>query len=155
MASRGVVRTGRSPHGSRVRAAAAAPAWAALPHSHSCLLPPRSDSSSSPMPLCLLLLFILLLLEDAGAQQGEWSPENARCVEPHGRRGRGESHRGARPPGHWPNRRRLREMLCASVRGRTWHGTHEVVWERWDQFVVLKLARLYFWTRLFIFLREK
>lgn len=107
------------------------------------------------MPLFLLLLFILLLLEDAGAQQGEWSPENARCVEPHGRLGRGESHRGARSPGHWPNRRRLREMLCASVRGRTWHGTHEVVWERWDQFVVLKLARLYFWTRLFIFLREK
>lgn len=72
MASRAVVRAGRSPHRSRVRAAAAAPARAALLHSHSCLLPPRSNSSSSPMPLFLLLLLILLLLlEDVGAQQGE------------------------------------------------------------------------------------
>lgn len=106
MASRGVVRTGRSPHRCRVRAAAAAPARAALPHSHSCLLPPRSNSSSSPMSVFLLLLFILLLLEDARAQQGEWSPGIARRVEPHGWRGRGESPQGARFPGHWPNRRR-------------------------------------------------
>lgn len=82
MASRTVVRAGRSPHSPRARAAAAAPARAALPHSHSSLHPPRCDSSS-PMPLFLLsLLILLLLLEDAGAQQGEWSPGNARRVEP-------------------------------------------------------------------------
>ncbi|XP_070262204.1 discoidin, CUB and LCCL domain-containing protein 2 isoform X1 [Myotis yumanensis] len=72
MASRTVVRAGRSPYQPRVRAAAAAPAGAALPHSHSCPLPPRASSSSSPMPLFLLLLLVLLLLlEDAGAQQGD------------------------------------------------------------------------------------
>lgn len=74
MASRTAVRAGRSPHQPRVRAAAAAPAGAALPHSHSGPLPPRSSSSSSPPmpPFLLLLLVLLLLLEDAGAQQGEW-----------------------------------------------------------------------------------
>ncbi|XP_066203583.1 discoidin, CUB and LCCL domain-containing protein 2 isoform X2 [Saccopteryx leptura] len=71
MASRTVVRAGRSPHGPRVRAAAAAPARAALPHSHSGL-PPRRGAAASPMPLLLLLLpVLLLLLEDAGAQQGD------------------------------------------------------------------------------------
>ncbi|XP_077900526.1 discoidin, CUB and LCCL domain-containing protein 2 isoform X3 [Ictidomys tridecemlineatus] len=70
MASRAVVRAGRSPRCPRVRAAAAAPAWAPLPLS--CSLPPVSNSSSS-MPLFLLLLLILLLLlEDAGAQQGKY-----------------------------------------------------------------------------------
>ncbi|KAF7487136.1 Hypothetical predicted protein [Marmota monax] len=70
MASRAVVRAGRSPPCPRVRAAAAAPAWAPLPLS--CSLPPGSNSSSS-MPLFLLLLLILLLLlEDAGAQQGKY-----------------------------------------------------------------------------------
>ncbi|XP_047419326.1 discoidin, CUB and LCCL domain-containing protein 2 isoform X2 [Sciurus carolinensis] len=69
MASRAVVRAGRSPRCPRVRAAAAAPARAQLPLS--CSLPPGSNSSSS-MPLFLLLLLILLLLlEDAGAQQGD------------------------------------------------------------------------------------
>ncbi|XP_066097594.1 discoidin, CUB and LCCL domain-containing protein 2 isoform X2 [Saccopteryx bilineata] len=71
MASRTVVRAGRSPHGPRVRAAAAAPARAALPNSHSGL-PPRRSAAASPMPLLLLLLpVLLLLLEDAGAQQGD------------------------------------------------------------------------------------
>ncbi|KAM8770120.1 discoidin, CUB and LCCL domain-containing protein 2 isoform 2-T2 [Rhynchonycteris naso] len=69
MASRTVVRAGRSPHGPQVRAAAAAPARAAHPHSG---LPPRRSASFSPMPLFLLLLpILLLLLEDAGAQQGD------------------------------------------------------------------------------------
>ncbi|XP_072865776.1 discoidin, CUB and LCCL domain-containing protein 2 isoform X2 [Chlorocebus sabaeus] len=70
MASRAVVRARRCPQCPQVRAAAAAPAWAALPLSRS--LPPCSNSSSSSMPLFLLLLLVLLLLlDDAGAQQGD------------------------------------------------------------------------------------
>lgn len=82
MASRTVVRAERSLHLSRVRAEAVPRARAALLHSHSCLLPPRYNSSSNPMPLFfLVLLILLLLLEDAGAQQGKWSPGNARLEE--------------------------------------------------------------------------
>lgn len=123
MASRTVVRAGRSPYHPRVRAAAAAPAGAALPNSHSCPLPPRSSSSSSPMPqFLLLLLVLLLLLEDAGAQQGEWFPGNARCVEPRGRRRRGESLRGAGAAGLEPSLPLAGKVLGAlrawTVRGR-------------------------------------
>ncbi|XP_037010866.2 discoidin, CUB and LCCL domain-containing protein 2 isoform X2 [Artibeus jamaicensis] len=72
MASRTVVRSGRSPHSPQVRAVAAASVRAALPDFHSCLLPPRSNCPSFPMPLYLLLLLILLLLlKNAGAQQGD------------------------------------------------------------------------------------
>ncbi|KAM5332743.1 discoidin, CUB and LCCL domain-containing protein 2 isoform 1-T1 [Glossophaga mutica] len=72
MASRTVVRSGRSPHSPQVRAVAAASVRAPLPDSHSCLLPPSSNCPSFPMPLYLLLLLILLLLlKNAGAQQGD------------------------------------------------------------------------------------
>ncbi|XP_053421728.1 discoidin, CUB and LCCL domain-containing protein 2 isoform X4 [Nycticebus coucang] len=70
MASGAVVRDRRSPQGPQVRAAAAAPARAALPLSRCCSPPPCSNSSSMPLFL-LLLLVLLLLLEDAGAQQGD------------------------------------------------------------------------------------
>lgn len=117
MGSRAVVRAGRSPHGLRVRAAAAAPARAALPLSRP--LPPRSNSSSSfPMPLFLLLLLILvLLLEDAGAQQGEWSPGCARRAESLGRRGRRGSLGDAGSPG-----RDLNLQMCGggAVRPGAW-----------------------------------
>ncbi|XP_012879637.1 PREDICTED: discoidin, CUB and LCCL domain-containing protein 2 [Dipodomys ordii] len=75
MASRAVVRAKRGAPCPRVRAAAAAPAWAALPVSGSHSLPPGSPSSSSSSssmpPLLLLLLLLLVLLDDAGAQQGD------------------------------------------------------------------------------------
>lgn len=97
-----MLRAGRSPHRLRVRAAAAAPARAALPLSRP--LSPLCNSSSFPMPLFLLLLLILvLLLEDTGAQQGEWSAGSAQRAEPQGRRGCRESPRDAGSPGGEPN----------------------------------------------------
>ncbi|KAM4887499.1 discoidin, CUB and LCCL domain-containing protein 2 isoform 2-T2 [Thomomys bottae] len=72
MASRAVMRAKRGAPCPRVRAAAAAPAWAALPVRGSGSLPPGSSSSSSFMPpLLLRLLILLVLLDDAGAQQGD------------------------------------------------------------------------------------
>lgn len=109
MASRTVVRAGRSPYHPRVRAAAAAPAGAALPRSQSCPRPPRSRSSSPPMPPSLLLLLVLLLLlEDAGAQQGEWFPGSAR---------RGESPRGAGAAGLGAPGRCGTRLRCEGRRG--------------------------------------
>ncbi|XP_023365539.1 discoidin, CUB and LCCL domain-containing protein 2 [Otolemur garnettii] len=111
MASGAVVRDRRSPQCPQVRAAAAAPARAALPLSRSCSPPPCSNSSSMPLFL-LLLLVLLLLLENAGAQQGEWSAT-------------GSERLGELPTGRWVSAvdricRPAGAVRCAFVHCRTW-----------------------------------
>lgn len=152
-----MVRAGRSPHRLRVRAAAAAPARAALPLSRP--LPPRSNSSSSfPMPLFLLLLLILvLLLEDAGAQQGEWSPGNARRAEPQGRWGRRGNLWDVGSPGREPN---LQMRGGGAVRFGAWpdlaqHSLAGLSCKGGLRLLSPELARLYFLTRPLVFLKRE